>query len=256
MTRVLLSRIPVAASSRPLFLLLCLMVLIVTSCQQVKNREGSDSAPGVAAPQADDGPSVKGRNETSTPRRPKIVVLGDSLTAGYGLDAGDSFPTVLQHLIDEAGYRHEVMNAGVSGDTSAGGVRRLEWALDVEVEILILALGANDGLRGLPPEELHRNLDAIITRAKARGVQVLLAGMEVPPNMGEAYAASFRSVYSDLARAHGIRLVPFLLAGVAGKSALNQGDGIHPNAAGARLIAETIWEALQPMLTREATQAH
>lgn len=179
--------------------------------------------------------------------RPRIVVLGDSLTAGLGLVESEAYPSLLQKKLDDEGYEFEVVNAGVSGDTTAGGLRRLDWALEGDVKVLIVALGANDALRGLSIDEMKENLGTIIERARGGGVMVLLAGMEAPPNYGEEYTVKFRQVYRDLARTHQVPLVPFLLDGVAGEARLNQGDGIHPNAEGAGLIAETIWRALRPM---------
>jgi acyl-CoA thioesterase-1 len=176
------------------------------------------------------------------------VVLGDSLTAGLGLAPAAAFPALLQQQIDAAGLRYEVVNAGVSGDTSAGGVSRLDWALEGDVRVLVLALGANDGLRGLAAEELERNLTTIIERAQARGIRVLLAGMEAPPNFGQTYTVSFHRVYPTLAKRYGLALVPFLLQGVAGVEALNQRDGIHPTADGARKVADNVWTVLRPML--------
>ncbi len=181
------------------------------------------------------------------PSRPRIVVLGDSLTAGLGLVESEAYPSLLQKKLDDEGYEFEIVNAGVSGDTTAGGLRRLDWALEGDVKILVVALGGNDALRGLSIDEMKGNLGTIIERARGRGVMVLLAGMEAPPNYGEEYTVKFRQVYRDLARTHQISLVPFLLDGVAGEARLNQGDGIHPNAEGARLVAETIWRALRPM---------
>jgi acyl-CoA thioesterase-1 len=180
--------------------------------------------------------------------RPRIVILGDSLTAGLGLAPSEAFPALLQRYVDERGYAMEVVNAGVSGDTSAGGLRRLDWALDGDPRVLIVALGANDGLRGVPVEEMTRNLDAIIQRARDRDIAVLLAGMEAPPNYGPIYTAAFRRGFSDLARRHDVTFVPFLLDGVAGVSSLNQADGIHPTAEGARKIADHLWKALEPMV--------
>jgi acyl-CoA thioesterase-1 len=180
--------------------------------------------------------------------RPRVVVLGDSLTAGLGLSRDEAYPALLQRRLDEAGIRLRVVNAGVSGDTSAGGLRRLDWALDGDVRVLVLALGANDGLRGLPPAELRRNLAAVIERSRARGAEVILAGMEAPPNFGPAYTAAFRQAYRDVAAKHGAALIPFLLEGVAGLPDLNQGDGIHPTAAGAEKLAETVWSALRPIV--------
>lgn len=178
--------------------------------------------------------------------RPRIVCLGDSLTAGLGLRPDEAYPALLQRRLDERGLHYEVVNAGVSGDTSAGGLRRLEWALDGDVRVLVVALGGNDALRGLPPRDLARNLAAIIERALARSIRVILAGMEAPPNNGEEYTREFRAVFTALARRYPVTLIPFLLKDVAGEPALNQPDGIHPNAQGARIMAETVWEALAP----------
>lgn len=176
---------------------------------------------------------------------PRVVLLGDSLTAGYGLAADDAYPSVLQRRIREAGLGAHVVNAGVSGDTSAGGLRRLEWALDGPVRVLVVALGGNDALRGLSVEDLERNLAAIIQGAQARKVTVILAGMEAPPNLGRAYTSAFRQVYRDLAARYRVALVPFLLDGIAGVADLNQDDGIHPNAAGARRVADILWPSIE-----------
>ena len=180
--------------------------------------------------------------------RPKIVVLGDSLTAGLGLVERQAYPALLQQKIDAEGYEFEVVNAGVSGDTTAGGLRRLDWALDGNVRVLIVALGANDGLRGLSVGQMKKNLAEIIERAKERQIVVMLAGMEAPPNYGAEYTADFRKAFADLAREQGVRFIPFLLANVAGQSHLNQGDGIHPNGQGAAIMATTVWAALRPVL--------
>ncbi len=188
--------------------------------------------------------------------RPRIVVLGDSLTAGLGLPPEKAYPALLQSRIDGLGLEYEVVNAGVSGDTSAGGLRRLAWALEGDVRVLIVALGGNDGLRGVPPETLRDNLAAIIARAQDRRAAVVLAGMEAPPNLGAEYTGAFREVYTSLAREYDVTLVPFLLAGVAGLAHLNQSDGIHPNAEGTRLVADHVWAAVQPLLaTGEAAGA-
>ena len=179
-------------------------------------------------------------------------MLGDSLTAGLGLVESESFPHLLQQRIDEDGYEFDVENAGVSGDTSAGGLRRLDWALQGDVRVLILALGANDGLRGVPVTEMKKNLSTIIERAQGRGIVVILAGMEAPPNYGQEYAASFRQAYRDVALKHRVVFIPFLLDKVAGQSALNQADGIHPNAQGARVITDNVWAILKPLLDQIA----
>jgi len=182
---------------------------------------------------------------------PKIVAFGDSLTAGFGIGLDEAYPAVLQELLDDEGYAYEVVNAGVSGDTSAGGVRRLDWVLDGrDVEVLILALGANDGLRGLPPAEMKKNLADVIERAKARGIRVLLAGFEAPPDSRDRYLQEFVSVFPELAREHELALLPSLLQDVAGVSELVQEDGKHPNVKGARVLAENVFRALEPFLSR------
>jgi acyl-CoA thioesterase-1 len=181
---------------------------------------------------------------------PRIVFLGDSLTAGLGLDSSESFPARIAQRLAHEGLTYEVVNAGVSGDTSAGGLRRLDWSLDGDVHVLVVALGANDGLRGLSPEELKKNLSAILDRAIATGVTVILAGMEAPPNFGAEYTRQFRGVYADLAQTYRVRFLPFLLQGVAGDAALNQADGIHPNVRGAQMVADLVWAELKPALAR------
>jgi acyl-CoA thioesterase-1 len=180
--------------------------------------------------------------------RPKIVVLGDSLTAGLGLDAALAYPALLQTRLNNEGLKYEVVNAGVSGDTSAGGLSRLDWALQGDVRVLIVALGGNDALRALPADELKQNLAAIIERAQARHITVVLAGMEAPPNFGRDYVVSFHRVYPDLASKYHVALVPFLLEGVAGSQTLNQRDGIHPTAEGARIVADHVWTVLKPIV--------
>ena len=190
---------------------------------------------------ADPGTPARPENQPRPPAAAKVVFLGDSLTAGYGLDAGEAYPSLVQQRLRGSGSGAEVVNAGVSGDTSAGGWRRLDWSLEGDVRVLVVALGANDALRGLSTDELRRNLAGIIERARERNVTVVLAGMEAPPNLGAAYTAAFRQVYRDLASTYGVALIPFLLEGVAGDPALNQADGIHPNARGARRIADTVW---------------
>ena len=188
--------------------------------------------------------------------RPRIVVLGDSLTAGLGLPAAAAYPSLLEQRLTGAGLDFEVVNAGVSGDTSAGGLERLDWALQGDVRVLIVALGANDGLRGLPVEQLRRNLAQVIERAQGGGIAVILAGMEAPPNYGRDYIAAFHKVYPDLAAQYHVAFVPFLLQGVAGTESLNQRDGIHPTAAGARLVADNVWSVLEPIARARGATAH
>jgi len=183
--------------------------------------------------------------------RPVIVAFGDSLTAGFGLPQDLCFTTLLQRKIDEKGLRYRVENVGMSGDTSAGGVSRIDWALEEgPVKLLILELGGNDGLRGLPIADMKKNLAEIIERTQARGVTVILAGMEAPPNMGEEYTSEFRQVYRDLAKKYKLTLIPFLLEGVAGNREMNQPDGIHPNAAGEKVMTENVWRELEPLLLK------
>ncbi len=211
---------------------------------------GPSSAP--ASPPAAAGAAAPADATPAADTRPAVVFLGDSLTAGLGLDTPQSFPSLIQQRLDERGFGFTVVNAGVSGDTSAGGLRRLEWALEGNPRVLVVALGGNDALRGLPPEELEKNLGAIIERGQRDGLAVILAGMEAPPNNGPDYTARFRRVYRDLAESHDVVLIPFLLEGVAGEAAFNQADGIHPNPEGARLVAETVWRALEPVLKSAA----
>ena len=184
------------------------------------------------------------------PGPPRIVVLGDSLTAGLGIPREQAYPAVLQRKLHDTGIPLEVINAGVSGDTSSDGLRRANWALEGDVRLLIVALGANDGLRGLPATQMKANLQSIIHRARQRAIPVLLVGMEAPPNFGEQYAASFRQVFQDLARENKVTFVPFLLEGVAGVPDLNQADGIHPTSAGAARIADHLWPAVKTMIDK------
>jgi acyl-CoA thioesterase I len=192
--------------------------------------------------------------DSSAPAKPvksvaKIVAFGDSLTAGYGLNPDQSYPSLLQKRIAADGYDYEVVNAGISGDTSAGGVRRIDWSLDDgNVKIVILELGANDILRGQPIEEMKKNLGDIIEHAKARGAKVLLAGMEAPTNSGVDYRQWTHGAFTELAKEHNVTLIPFLLDHVAGIASLNQADGIHPNADGARIVADNVYQYLKPML--------
>jgi acyl-CoA thioesterase-1 len=183
---------------------------------------------------------------------PKIVAFGDSLTAGYGLSPNESYPALLQKMIDADGFKYEVINAGVSGDTSAGGVRRIDWSLDAGgVRFVILELGANDFLRGQPVAETRKNLSAIIERSKSRGARVLLAGMYTTTEAGRDYERQIDEGFKSLAKEQGVTLIPFFLEGVAGKTELNQQDGIHPNAEGTRLVAATVYRYLKPLLEEE-----
>ena len=181
---------------------------------------------------------------------PVIVALGDSLTAGLGLLADEAYPALLEERLRREGYRYRVVNAGVSGDTTAGGLRRVDWVLRTRPAIVIVALGANDGLRHQSVAATRDNLVAIVRRLRAAGADVLLAGARVPPNYGDDYGRAFAGVFVDVARATGVPLMPFLLDGVAGDGRLNQPDGIHPTAEGQRLIADRLWPYLKPLLRK------
>jgi acyl-CoA thioesterase I len=182
---------------------------------------------------------------------PAIVFLGDSLTAGYGLDPDQAFPALIQRKIDAAGLRYRVVNAGVSGETSAGALRRIEWLLAQPVAVVVVETGGNDGLRGQDPAATAANIQAIIDRARRQPSppKVVLVAMEALPNYGPDYVRRFRGIYPQLAKRNGLVLVPFLLDGVAGVPSLNQADGIHPTAEGHRRVAETVWKTLRPLLT-------
>jgi acyl-CoA thioesterase I len=181
--------------------------------------------------------------------KPKIVAFGDSLTAGFGLTEKESYPYLLQQKLRAEGYEYEVLNAGVSGDTTAGGIERIDWSLDQEnVQILILELGGNDLLRGLSPAKMKENLDLMIRKAKAKNVKVLLCGMIAPPTMGDQYAKDFTFAFPDLAEKHKIEFLPFILENVALNPKLNQADGIHPNAEGEKIMTENVYKALKILL--------
>lgn len=211
---------------------------------------GCETAPSAVKPAEPSAPAAATPSEKNKDTRPVIVAFGDSLTAGYGLPESESYTTLLQEKLEAEGYQYRVVNAGVSGDTSAGGARRLDWSLEGDVKFMILELGGNDGLRGLPVTELKKNLAQIIETAQQRNITVILAGMEAPPNLGAAYANSFRQVYRDLAKQYSVVLIPFVLEGVGGKPELNQPDGIHPNAEGEKVFTENVWRVLEPVLAK------
>ena len=224
-------------------LLPLVFAIAVASCggdQAKPARQGEPAAPAPSSPTA--------------AAKPRIVFLGDSLTAGLGLATDKSYPSLIAKRLKDRGLDYDVVNAGVSGDTSAGGLRRVDWSLDGDVRALIVALGGNDGLRGLSIADMKKNIAAILDHATARGIPVILAGMEAPPNFGDEYTKAFRSVYSDLAKEYSVTFIPFLLQGVAGDAALNQADGIHPNVRGAELVADIVWAELEPVLRRPKDQ--
>jgi len=179
-----------------------------------------------------------------------ILFFGDSLTAGYQLEASEAYPAVIQQKLDSLGYDYQVVNAGLSGDTTASGKSRLDWVLRQEVHVFVLELGANDGLRGIPLSETRQNLQDIIDKVKAKNpeTKIILAGMQIPPNMGQDYTSEFRQIFPDLAENNKVELIPFLLEGVAGNPDLNLNDGIHPTAEGYQIVADNVWEVLKGVL--------
>lgn len=218
------------------------MVFVVISCgNDVKSKANVDS-------------NENAVTETETTEKTSsktILFFGDSITAGLGLDdTQDAFPGIIQAKIDSLGLNYKVVNSGVSGETSAGGKSRIEWILNQDIDIFVLELGANDGLRGVPIAETKANLQAIIDAVKAKSptTKIVLAGMELPPNMGQDYTTQFRAIFADLASENKLAFIPFILKDVGGVKELNQQDGIHPTAAGHKIVAATVWEVLAGML--------
>jgi acyl-CoA thioesterase-1 len=217
-----------------------LMVALLAACGEEPQKEKEPTTSDTAA-------------ESAEAKKEKKVILffGNSLTAGYGVKTEESFPALIQARIDSLKLNYEVINAGVSGETTATGLNRLDWVLgNYEGDIFVLELGANDGLRGLPPATTQANLEQIIDKVRTQeaGVEIILAGMEVPPSMGEQYASTYRKIYPEIAESKSVDLIPFLLLGVGGIDSLNQDDGIHPNPAGNRIVRENVWEVLKPLL--------
>lgn len=237
----------VTRSSRRVGLLIGAVALVTSIACQANGRTLESDSSRVGGP-----PSIP-RVDTSTPRR-KILFAGTSLTAGYGLDADSAYSYLLQRKIDSAGLPFETVNAGVSGETTAGLLQRLDWILKGNFDVLVIESGANDGLRGVEADAIRRNLIEAMRQVKARRPRalVLLVQMEALPNYGRAYGTAFHDAYIDVARAAKVDLLPFLLDGVAGRPELNQGDGIHPNVRGERIVADNIWRGLGPVLRRRA----
>ncbi len=198
------------------------------------------------SPEDSSGPAVKQPDQAVK----TIVFFGNSITAGYGLEPSQAFPALVQKKIDSLGLSYRVVNAGVSGETSAAGAGRIDWILKQPVDIFVLELGGNDGLRGIPVAETAKNLQAILDKVKSvyPHARLVLAGMQIPPNMGQTYSRQFRQLYADLAAKNDLVLIPFLLEGVGGESGLNLEDGIHPNIEGHRILAETVWQYIRAIL--------
>jgi len=210
-------------------------------------------APKIQGTSVDARPGTKSpppSNAAPHPEERILVAFGDSLTAGLGVSPEETYPARLQEKLLLSGYRYRVINAGVSGDTTAGGLRRVEWVLKSKPDVVILELGANDGLRGLNLAQTRANLEQIIQRLLASGAKVVLAGMKLPPNYGTDYTKAFQSMYADLAKRDDVQFIPFFLDGVAAKADYNQADGIHPTGAGYAVIVENIWPVLEPLLKK------
>ncbi len=195
------------------------------------------------------GTSEKNVQDTLAAKK-TIIFFGNSLTAGYGLSPAEAFPALIQKKLDSLDMPYRVINAGVSGETSSGGNARIDWILKQPVDVFVLELGANDGLRGIPLAETRKNLQSILDKVKSKypEARLVVAGMQIPPNMGKAYTTEFRDIFSDLAESNGASLIPFLLEGVGGEVELNQEDGIHPTAEGHKVLAENVWKVLQDIL--------
>lgn len=229
---------------RNLIYLPFLALLLFTSCGEASKKEVDAE---VEAEQSSESEADASRDKKT------ILFFGDSLTAAMGLDPAEGFPAGIQEKIDSMGLNYEVINAGLSGETTAGGRNRIQWVLNQEVDVFVLELGANDGLRGIPVEETRQNLQAIINivREKNPDVEIILAGMQVPPNLGPEYTQEFRNVFPGLAQENDLHLIPFLLEGVAGDPSLNQQDRIHPTAEGYDIVAENVWEVLGPVISEQ-----
>ncbi|AKQ45375.1 GDSL family lipase [Rufibacter radiotolerans] len=218
---------------------LLLLGWLLAGCSGKEESKGKEQA----------GPSEE-TTANAAPTMKTILFFGNSLTAGYGLDASESFPSLIQKKIDSLNLPYKAINAGLSGETSAGGKNRIDWLLRQKIDVFVLELGANDGLRGISPAETKKNLQAIIDKVKAKYPEAVLimAGMEVPPSMGGKYASEFRTIFRQLAEENNMALVPFLLDGVGGVRTLNQQDGVHPTAEGQKILANNVWKVLQPVL--------
>jgi acyl-CoA thioesterase-1 len=238
-----------------------ILVLLLVSVAACSGPAGDGSAPAGTPPEAlqptsPEAPLQTPLSKAASPEDPLVIFLGDSITAGHGLAGDDSFPSLVQDAMEERGLPVRIINAGVSGDTSSGGVSRLDWLLRQGPSLVVVELGANDGLRGLPVELVEENLRRIIIRSRTSGAQVILAGMRVPPNYGSEYSEAFHGIYARLAGEFDVILIPFILDGVAGIPSLNLPDGIHPTAEGHRILARKITPYVEEALREAAGPAH
>lgn len=238
------SNLPTSSGHKLIKFSYFIIALFLVSCGDSKSEKTTESVQ--SSNQTEDTLAISTTNKT-------ILCFGDSITAGYGLDdSNDAYPAVLQQKIDSLNLDYTVINSGVSGETTAGGKSRIDWVIKQNVDIFLLELGANDGLRGVALSETRSNLQVIIdvVREKSPETTIILAGMELPPNMGQDYTTGFRQLYADLAEKNNLEFIPFILKDVGGITSLNQGDGIHPNVEGHKIVAKTVWETLEPLLTR------
>lgn len=218
-----------------------LVVLFIVSCGDSPKKKNQDN----------DTPSVEAQTKAITATDEKVILFfGNSLTAGYGLDTEQAFPALIQDRLDSLGYDYSAINSGLSGETTSAGLNRLNWVLDQRVDIFVLELGANDGLRGIPLDETRENLQKIIDLVQEKNpeTKIVLAGMQIPPNMGSDYTSQFRQIFPDLAQQNNVALIPFLLEGVAGNPELNLEDGIHPTAEGHKIVMENVWDVLENVI--------
>ncbi|WP_189603284.1 arylesterase [Salinimicrobium marinum] len=229
-------------------LLLCFALLFsgfLTSCGDNTGNKEEEKTEEIVNSENDLQEKESSETETGV-----ILFFGNSLTAGLGVESEEAFPALIQEKLDSLRLDFEVVNAGLSGETTAGGRNRIDWVLNQDVEVFVLELGANDGLRGVPVEETKRNLQAIINtvREKNPDTQIILAGMQMPPNMGKDYTSRFSNIFPELAEENEVHLIPFLLENVGGIAELNQNDGIHPTAEGQKILAENVWDVLEPIV--------
>ncbi len=222
--------------------------LFILACGEKKTKESTNTEPGLK--------EIENVDAAATGTK-VILFFGNSLTAGYGLDIQEAFPALVQDRIDSLKLPFTVINSGVSGETTTGGKNRLNWVLDQKIDVFVLELGANDGLRGIPLEETRKNLQEIIDAVSAKNpeTRIILAGMQIPPNMGIAYTTEFRKIYPDLAEKNDTYLIPFLLKDVAGIPELNQDDGIHPTVEGEKIVANNVWDVLEEVLLNKEKEA-
>lgn len=223
----------------PKYIYLAMLACLAISCDQASQKQATSS-----------NESTSQAAEEATEERPVILFYGNSITAGYGLDMSEAFPALIQERLDSLNYDYKVINAGLSGETSAGGLSRIDWVLKTPVDIFVLELGGNDGLRGISLDETEKNLSAILEKVKASNpqVKIIVAGMQIPPNMGQEYTDRFKNIFPALAQEHNTLHIPFILEGVGGIPELNLPDGIHPTPEGHKIVAENVWTVLEPIV--------